>query len=93
MELENIMKISCNSREAQLFKTKYVSGIAGKCIYYNNQWISPNEFVELAVSNQDYKLSIMCLGKPLKFFIDNGQLPNVFQYGNGQGNLLKGFVI
>ena len=93
MELENIMKISCNSREAQLFKKKYVSGIAGKCIYYNNQWISPNEFVELAESIQDYKLSIMCLGKPLQFFINNGQLPNVFQYGNGQGNLLKGFVI
>ena len=93
MELDNIMKVFCNTREGELCKEKYVSGIAGKCIQYNNQWLTPNEFVELAESNQDYKMSIICLGKPLKFFIDNGQLPNVFQYENGQGNLLKGFVI
>ena len=93
MELGNITKVFCNTIEAHLCKAKYVSGIAGKCIHYHNQWMTPNEFVELAESHQDYKMSIICLGKPLKFFIENGQLPNVFQYEHDQGKLLKGFVI
>ena len=72
--------------------TKFESGGVGKCIKLGEEWITPNEFEKRSnCRSKKYIISIKCMGKPLKYFIDNGQLDGsgLRNHKPGKGNLNK----
>jgi hypothetical protein len=74
-KLDPIMRVRCKTTTALMYKTKFVSGSKGKCILFNNQWLTPNRFEEQAGSKaKQYLRSIKCLEQPLKVFVDSGEL-------------------
>ena len=69
------MQVRCKSLSALLYVSKYESGSKGKCILVNEEWITPNEFEEKAGSKaKKYLSSIKCLGRPLRAYVNSGEL-------------------
>ena len=70
-----VMQVRCKSLSALLYVSKYESGSKGKCILVGEEWMTPNEFEEKAGSKaKKYLSSIKCLGRPLRHFVNSGEL-------------------
>ena len=64
-----------------MYKEKFESGSKGKCILYQLEWLTPNQFEEIAGSkSKKYLSSIKCLGRPLSEFVKSGELIPVNQF-------------
>ena len=71
----NILNVRCKSTTAQLYANKYESGSKGKCILMGDEWLTPNEFEDRAGSKaKKYLSSIKCLGRPLRVYVNSGEL-------------------
>ena len=75
------MIVRCKSIPALLHVNRYESGSKGKCIQVQpphtlvEEWLTPNEYEEMSGSAaKDYLSSIECLGRPLKDYVDGGEL-------------------
>ena len=76
-----VMQVRCKSVPALLHVNRYESGSKGKCIQVQpphtlvEEWLTPNEYEEMSGSKaKDYLSSIECLGRPLKEYVDGGEL-------------------
>ena len=70
-----VMNVRCKSTTAVMYTTKYESGSKGKCIQLGEEWLTPNEFEDRAGSKaKKYLSSIKCLGRPLRVFVNSGEL-------------------
>lgn len=70
-----IMNVRCKSTTAVMYTAKYESGSKGKCIQLGEEWLTPNEFEDRAGSKaKKYLSSIKCLGRPLRVFVNSGEL-------------------
>lgn len=70
------MQVRCKSISALLYVNKYESGSKGKCILVGeDQWMTPNEYEEKSGSKaKKYLSSIKCLGRPLRAYVNSGEL-------------------
>ena len=69
------MNVRCKSTTALMYTAKYESGSKGKCIQLGDEWLTPNEFEDRAGSKaKKYLSSIKCLGRPLRVFVNSGEL-------------------
>ena len=69
------MNVRCKSTTAVMYTAKYESGSKGKCIQLGDEWLTPNEFEDRAGSKaKKYLSSIKCLGRPLRVFVNSGEL-------------------
>lgn len=83
----NILNIRCKSTTAQLYANKYESGSKGKCILLGDEWLTPNEFEDRAGSKaKKYLSSIKCLGRPLRVYVNSGELRGSGPPPNPKGN-------
>ena len=74
-KLTPIVSVMCNGMLATMDTSKFVSGSIGKSIQLGEEWLTPNEFEKRSGSrSKKYVESIKCLGHPLQFFVDNGEL-------------------
>ena len=70
-----VMQVRCKAVSAFLYTTKYESGSKGKCILLGEEWLTPNEFEEKSGSKaKKYLSSIKCLGRPLRAYVNSGEL-------------------
>merc|ERR1719433_2069049 len=70
-----VMNVRCKSTTAVMYTAKYESGSKGKCIQLGDEWLTPNEFEDRAGSKaKKYLSSIKCLGRPLRGFVNSGEL-------------------
>jgi len=70
-----VMQVRCKAISAYLYTNKYESGSKGKCILLGEEWLTPNEFEEKSGSKaKKYLSSIKCLGRPLRAFVNSGEL-------------------
>merc|ERR1712045_671391 len=70
-----VMNVRCKSTTAVMYTQKYESGSKGKCIQLGEEWLTPNEFEDRAGSKaKKYLSSIKCLGRPLRVFVNSGEL-------------------
>ena len=70
-----VMNVRCKSTTAVMYTAKYESGSKGKCIQLGDEWLTPNEFEDRAGSKaKKYLSSIKCLGRPLRVFVNSGEL-------------------
>ena len=70
-----VMQVRCKAVAAFLYVNKYESGSKGKCILLGDEWLTPNEFEEKSGSKaKKYLSSIKCLGRPLRSFVNSGEL-------------------
>ena len=73
-----IINITCKSTEAVMYTTKYESGGKGKCILFEDEWVTPTEFETRAGSKaKKYLTSIKYLGQPLRVFVNSGELKSL----------------
>ena len=74
-KLSPIESVKCNGLLATMDTTKFVSGSIGKSIQLGGEWVTPNEFEKRSGSrSKKYVESIQCQGRPLKYFVNNGEL-------------------
>ena len=72
---DSVMTVTCKSMTAKMYKEKFESGGKGKCILFQQEWLTPNRFEEMAGSkSRKYLASIKCLGRPLGEFVGSGEL-------------------
>ena len=72
---DSVMTVTCKSMTAKMYKDKFESGGKGKCILFQQEWLTPNRFEEMAGSkSRKYLASIKCLGRPLSEFVESGEL-------------------
>ena len=70
-----VMNVRCKSTTAVMYTAKYESGSKGKCIQLGEEWLTPNEFEDRAgCKAKKYLSSIKCLGRPLRVFVNSGEL-------------------
>ena len=75
IKMTQIVSVKCKELLAIMDTTQFISGSIGKCIKLGEEWLTPNEFEKRSGSrSKKYLISIKCLGRPLKFFVDNGEL-------------------
>lgn len=72
----DVLIVRCRNETAELFKTKLGSGGRGKCIKYQDQWMTPSEFEARCgrASSKDWKRSIRYGGRTLQSLIEDGIL-------------------
>ena len=63
--------VTCSDNEARFYLNRFARGSIGKCIYFNGQWITPNEFQAISgrKSSKDWKKSIRYKKRCLKELI------------------------
>ena len=72
---DSVMTVTCKSLTAKMYKEKFESGGKGKCILFQQEWLTPNCFELMAGSkSRKYLASIKCLGRPLSEFVESGEL-------------------
>jgi len=66
--------VTCAENEAKFYKHRFARGSIGKCVWFRERWITPNEFQAVSgrQSSKDWKRSIRLLGKCLKDYISEG---------------------
>ncbi|XP_039287397.1 deformed epidermal autoregulatory factor 1 [Nilaparvata lugens] len=71
-----ILPVRCKNTSADLHKNKFGSGGRGRCIKYENDWLTPSEFENRCGrgSSKDWKRSIRFGGRSLQTLIDEGIL-------------------
>lgn len=73
---EEPLEIQCGEKTAVLFVSKLCQGSKGPCIFYGNEWLTPNELQYICgrETAKDWKRSIRHKGKSLKSLIAQGFL-------------------
>ncbi|KAK6169426.1 deformed epidermal autoregulatory factor 1 homolog isoform X1 [Patella vulgata] len=71
-----ILPVRCKNLNGELHKNRFGSGGRGKCIKYEENWYTPNEFESLAgrASSKDWKRSIRYGGRTLQCVLEDGLL-------------------
>ncbi|XP_048578402.1 deformed epidermal autoregulatory factor 1 homolog [Nematostella vectensis] len=71
-----VLSVRCRNETAELHKSKLGSGGRGKCIKYNDEWMTPSEFEARCgrASSKDWKRSIRYSGRTLQTLIEEGVL-------------------
>ena len=66
--------VKCAENEAKFYKHRFARGSIGKCVWFRERWITPNEFQAVSgrQSSKDWKRSIRLQGRCLKDFISEG---------------------
>lgn len=66
--------VSCAENEAKFYLNRFARGSIGKCILFNDKWLTPNEFQAVSgrQSSKDWKRSIRLRGRCLKEYIYQG---------------------
>ena len=66
--------VKCAENEAKLYKHRFARGSIGKCVWFREKWITPNEFQAISgrQSSKDWKRSIRLRGRCLKDYISEG---------------------
>nr|XP_040047560.1 nuclear body protein SP140-like protein isoform X4 [Gasterosteus aculeatus aculeatus] len=64
---KRMFKVTCGASDGTFYKNRFVSGTRGKSIRTETSWMTPVEFLELALGRKDasWKKDIECEGKPL----------------------------
>ncbi|XP_072917806.1 glucocorticoid modulatory element-binding protein 2 isoform X2 [Hemitrygon akajei] len=91
MEPEIIYPITCGESKANLIWKKFVCpGINIKCVQFDNQLISPKEFVNLAGKStlKDWKRAIRLNGVMLRKIMDSGEM-DFFQHSKVCSNTCR----
>lgn len=72
----DVLMVRCRNETAELFKNKLGSGGRGKCIKYQDLWMTPSEFEARCgrASSKDWKRSIRYGGRTLQSLIEDGVL-------------------
>lgn len=70
----NYLCVSCAENEAKFYLNRFARGSIGKCIFFNDKWLTPNEFQAVSgrQSSKDWKRSIRLRGRCLKEYIYQG---------------------
>lgn len=70
----NFLCVSCAENEAKFYLNRFSRGSIGKCILFNDKWLTPNEFQAVSgrQSSKDWKRSIRLRGRCLKEYIYQG---------------------
>ena len=70
-----ICKYGGKTIEGLLYKDNFESGGKGNCILFEDSWITPNDFeIRSGSKAKKYLSSIKCQGKPLRHFVESGEL-------------------
>lgn len=71
-----VLIVRCRNESAELYKNKLGSGGRGKCIKYQDHWMTPSEFEARCgrASSKDWKRSIRYGGRTLQSLIEDGVL-------------------
>ncbi|XP_054442083.1 nuclear body protein SP140-like [Pteronotus mesoamericanus] len=75
---DEILPVTCREVEGNLIKRKLERGVTVKCIRSEDgNWFTPREFEEKGdlAKASNWKTSLMCGGKTLKWLMENGKLP------------------
>lgn len=66
--------VSCAENEAKFYLNRFARGSIGRCILFNDKWLTPNEFQAVygRQSSKDWKRSIRLRGRCLKEYIYQG---------------------
>ena len=66
--------VTCAENEAKFYKHRFARGSIGRCVWFRERWITPNEFQAISgrQSSKDWKRSIRLRGKCLKDYISEG---------------------
>ena len=66
--------VTCAENEAKFYKHRFARGSIGKCVWFRERWITPNEFQAISgrQSSKDWKRSIRLYGRCLKDYISEG---------------------
>ncbi|XP_032897392.1 glucocorticoid modulatory element-binding protein 2 isoform X1 [Amblyraja radiata] len=91
MEPEIVYPITCGESKANLIWRKFVCpGINIKCVQFDNQLISPKEFVNLAGKStlKDWKRAIRLNGVMLRKIMDSGEM-DFFQHSKVCSNTCR----
>lgn len=72
----DVLIVRCRNETAELYKNKLGSGGRGKCIKYQDHWMTPSEFEARCgrASSKDWKRSIRYGGRTLQSLIEDGIL-------------------
>ncbi|XP_078065259.1 uncharacterized protein LOC144491385 isoform X2 [Mustelus asterias] len=73
----NELPVTCGSLTGILHKSRFITGIQGKCIRTMNKWLTPSEFENLSDINKDiryWKRNIHCKSQTLGKLIKRGYL-------------------
>ncbi|XP_077940828.1 nuclear body protein SP140-like protein isoform X1 [Gasterosteus aculeatus] len=64
---KRMFRVTCGASDGTLYKKRFASGTRGKSIRTETSWMTPVEFLELALGRKDasWKKDIECEGKPL----------------------------
>ncbi|XP_040047558.2 autoimmune regulator isoform X2 [Gasterosteus aculeatus] len=64
---KRMFRVTCGASDGTFYKNRFVSGTRGKSIRTETSWMTPVEFLELALGRKDasWKKDIECEGKPL----------------------------
>ena len=63
LKFHPIMTVVCRSSEALMYKDKFESGGKGKCIFFEQEWWTPNQFeLKAGSKSKKYLASLKCLG-------------------------------
>ena len=70
-ETEKCIEVECGRNKALLFLSKLNSGSNGRCVYFKDSWLTPNEFQNISGRQmaKDWKRSIKHNGHCLKLLL------------------------
>lgn len=70
------LNVTCGKNHGVLDLSKMYRGNKGSCIYFQNAWITPNEFQRISgkQTTKNWKRSIRYRGRPLKKYAEAGLL-------------------
>ncbi|KAL8597623.1 hypothetical protein ACOMHN_031558 [Nucella lapillus] len=73
---EILLEVECGQNKANMYLSKLCQGSKGPCIYFQESWLTPNEFqfVSGRETAKDWKRSIRHHGKSLKLLLAKGIL-------------------
>ena len=66
--------VTCGEDQGRLYTHKFVHGSVGKCILYDNNWLTFVEFHNACGFSKDWKRTICCNGHSIIDLINNGVL-------------------
>ena len=71
-----VLEIECGTNSALLYLSRLCQGSKGPCIWYQDSWLTPNEFQYISgrETAKDWKRSIRHCGKSMKLLLTKGIL-------------------
>ena len=83
---EDIFDVRCKTTIGKFHLTKFQSGGAGKCILYDDEWFTPNEFERNCGSRaKKYKVSLFVNNKPIIKLLESRNVNTPSRSGSRSG--------